>query len=179
MRITADLLDEILAHAREEYDAECCGLIAYAPASDDMFRSQGDPAGERSRTDERDGAGESGGAGRRGEAGEFGGRHDNRVAVRIHRATNTFASRKRFEIDGRELLRTINEFEDEDWELGAIYHSHTHTAPYPSQTDINFAANWPGLEWVIVGLAGPGSEPEVRCYLIDDGQVREVELRVD
>ena len=75
-------------------------------------------------------------------------------AVRVHRAANVFASRKRFEIDGKELLRTLNEFEDEGWELGAIYHSHTHTAPYPSQTDINFAANWPGLEWVIVGLAG-------------------------
>ena len=40
------------------------------------------------------------------------------------------------------------------WELGAIYHSHIRTAPYPSQTDINFAANWPGVEWIIVGLAG-------------------------
>ncbi len=62
------------------------------------------------------------------------------------------------------------------WEIGAIYHSHTHTAPYPSQTDINFAANWPGVEWVIVGLAA--DEPEVRCYLIDGAEVREVALEV-
>ena len=75
-------------------------------------------------------------------------------AARVHRARNIYASRKRFEIDGKELLHTIEAFEDEGWELGAIYHSHTHTDPYPSQTDINFAANWPGLEWVIVGLAG-------------------------
>ncbi len=68
------------------------------------------------------------------------------------------------------------EFESGGWDLGAIYHSHTHTDPYPSQTDINFAANWPGLEWVIVGLAG--EEPDVRCYLIEDGQVRPVELEV-
>ncbi len=97
-------------------------------------------------------------------------------AVRVHRAVNIFASRKRFEIDGKELLRTLNEFEAEGWELGAIYHSHTHTAPYPSQTDINFAASWPGLEWVIVGLAD--EQPEVRCYLIDGGEVRGVELEV-
>jgi [CysO sulfur-carrier protein]-S-L-cysteine hydrolase len=141
MNISRPLLDDLIAHAREEYDAECCGMVAYAPTEPD-----GEPR-----------------------------------AVRVHRATNVFATDrrsagKRFEIDGREVLRTMNEFEDEDWELGAIYHSHTHTAPYPSQTDINFAANWPGLEWVIVGLAGEA--PEVRCYEIEDGAVREVELQV-
>jgi proteasome lid subunit RPN8/RPN11 len=97
-------------------------------------------------------------------------------AVRVHQAHNVFASRKRFEIDGKELLRTLSEFEEQGWELGAIYHSHTHTDPYPSQTDINFAANWPGLEWVIVGLAD--GEPEVRSYLIDGGQVAEVAIEV-
>lgn len=151
MLIERVLLDDVIAHAREEYDAECCGMIAFAP-----HEADGEPR-----------------------------------ATRVHRARNVFAAKpgghspsaripglasKRFEIDGKEVLRTIDEFEEEDAELGAIYHSHTHTAPYPSQTDINFAAHWPGLEWVIVGLAG--EEPEVRCYLIENGVVREVELRV-
>ncbi|HTQ69413.1 MAG TPA: M67 family metallopeptidase [Solirubrobacteraceae bacterium] len=136
MVIARAMLDDVIAHAREEYDAECCGMIAYEPASD------GTPA----------------------------------QATRVHRAHNIYASRKRFEIDGRELLHTIDAFEQEGWDLGAIYHSHTHTDPYPSQTDINFAANWPGLEWVIVGLAG--DQPEVRCYLIEDGDVRATELEV-
>jgi proteasome lid subunit RPN8/RPN11 len=96
-------------------------------------------------------------------------------AARVHRAVNTAASPLRFEVDGRELLRTIDEIEGEGRELGAIYHSHTRTAPYPSQTDINFAANWPGVEWIIVGLAGDEA-PEVRSYLIDGGEVREVGL---
>ncbi len=47
------------------------------------------------------------------------------------------------------------------------------SAPYPSQTDIGFAAGWPGLEWIIVGLAGDG-EPEVRSYVIDGAQVSEI-----
>jgi len=136
MVIAPDLLDDLIAHAREEYDAECCGTIAYA--------SDGADAAPR--------------------------------AVRVRRATNVFASRKRFEIDGKELLRTLAEFDDEGWELGAIYHSHTHTDPYPSQTDVNFAAGWPGLEWVIVGLAG--REPQVRCYFIEGAEVREVPLEV-
>jgi proteasome lid subunit RPN8/RPN11 len=96
-------------------------------------------------------------------------------AVRVHRAVNTAASPLRFEVDGRELLRAIDEIERDDLELGGIYHSHTRTAPYPSQTDINFAANWPGVEWIIVGLAA-GEAPEVRSYLIDGGDVQEVAI---
>src|ERR1700733_4486900 len=137
MVIASALLDDVIAHAREEYDAECCGMIAY---------EQNGPAGSSPR------------------------------AVKVNRAKNVYASRKRFEIDGKDVLRAINEFDDAGWEMGAIYHSHTHTAPYPSQTDINFARNWPGVEWLIVGLAG--EEPEVRCYLIEDGEVREVTIEV-
>jgi proteasome lid subunit RPN8/RPN11 len=94
-------------------------------------------------------------------------------ATTVHRAVNVAASPLRFEVDGKELLQTIEEIERGGAELGAIYHSHTRTAPYPSQTDLNFAANWPGVEWIIVGLAS-GEPPDVRSYLIDGGQVREV-----
>jgi [CysO sulfur-carrier protein]-S-L-cysteine hydrolase len=88
-------------------------------------------------------------------------------AVRVFRARNTHASPLKFEIEPKELLKLSNAC-DEIGRLGAIYHSHVRSAPYPSQTDVNFAANWPGVEWMIVGLAA-GSEPEVRSYLIDDG----------
>jgi [CysO sulfur-carrier protein]-S-L-cysteine hydrolase len=95
------------------------------------------------------------------------------LASAVHPATNTAASALRFEVDPRELLRIIDEIDVAGHELGAIYHSHTRTAPYPSQTDINFAANWPGLEWVIVGVANADA-PVVRSYLIDGGDVTEV-----
>lgn len=96
-------------------------------------------------------------------------------AVAVHRAVNTAASPLRFEIDGREVMSLIDAIENAGLELGAIYHSHTRTAPYPSQTDINFAAHWPGVEWVIVGLADP-QRPEIRSYLIEEGKVHEVAL---
>jgi proteasome lid subunit RPN8/RPN11 len=96
-------------------------------------------------------------------------------AVRAYRAVNTAASPLRFEIDGREVLSLIEQIEGEGLELGAIYHSHTRTPPYPSQTDINFAAHWPGVEWLIVGLTDRDA-PTVRSYLIDDGQVQEVAI---
>lgn len=97
-------------------------------------------------------------------------------ALRVLRARNRYASPLRFEIEPKELLALSNACE-ELGELGGIYHSHVRSAPYPSQTDINFAANWPGVEWVIVGLAAD-EEPQVRSYLIEHGQVREVALAV-
>jgi [CysO sulfur-carrier protein]-S-L-cysteine hydrolase len=98
-------------------------------------------------------------------------------AVRVLRATNVHASPLRFEIDPKELLRLYLGIEADGDTLGAIYHSHVRSKPYPSQTDINFAANWPGVEWIIVGLAA-GQAPEVRSYLIESGDVREVALEV-
>jgi [CysO sulfur-carrier protein]-S-L-cysteine hydrolase len=92
-------------------------------------------------------------------------------------ATNKFASPLRFEIDERDLIAIWRAIGEQDLELGAIYHSHTRTAPEPSQTDINGAAQWPGALWVIVGLAG--EEPDVRTWAIEDGRVTQVELVVE
>jgi proteasome lid subunit RPN8/RPN11 len=135
MDITAELLEQIVAHAREEAPNECCGVVAVVPAT------EGAPA----------------------------------QAMRVRAARNIHASPKRFEIDGKDVLAAVNEFDEQGWDIGAIYHSHTHTQPYPSQTDINFAASWPGVEWIIVGLADT-SAPEIRSYLIEEGTVGEVEI---
>jgi proteasome lid subunit RPN8/RPN11 len=97
-------------------------------------------------------------------------------AVSVHEAENVARSPLRFEVDGLEVHRTIEGIEDAGGELGAIYHSHTRSDPYPSQTDINFAAGWPGVEWLIVGLRKGAPDADVRCYRIDDGRVSEVEL---
>lgn len=96
-------------------------------------------------------------------------------AVGVHPAENLAASPLRFEVDGPVLFRMLDEIEDGGAELGAIYHSHTRSEPYPSQTDVNFSGGWPGVEWIIVGLSKT-AEPVVRSYLIDAGEVREVEL---
>jgi [CysO sulfur-carrier protein]-S-L-cysteine hydrolase len=98
-----------------------------------------------------------------------------RVATRVYRAQNLHASALKFEIEPLELLKLSNTIDEQGWEIGAIYHSHVRSAPYPSQTDIGFAASWPGVEWIIVGLAG-GQQPEVRSYLIDGAQVSEAPL---
>jgi [CysO sulfur-carrier protein]-S-L-cysteine hydrolase len=95
--------------------------------------------------------------------------------VQVHPATNVAASPLRYEIDGAEQYRIQMEIDDAGLDLGAIYHSHTRTAPYPSQTDINLAF-YPDALYVIVGLAG--GEADVRAYTIRDGQVAEADLVV-
>jgi proteasome lid subunit RPN8/RPN11 len=97
-------------------------------------------------------------------------------AVAVHEAENAAASPLRYEIDGAEQYRIQMEIDDAELDLGAIYHSHTRSAPYPSQTDINLAF-YPDALYVIVGLAR-GSDPEVRAYTIRGGQVAEAELTV-
>jgi proteasome lid subunit RPN8/RPN11 len=98
-------------------------------------------------------------------------------AVVIYPATNIHASPLRYEIDGPELLRIYNDTEDKGLDIGLIYHSHTRSDPYPSQTDVNLAKGYPDALYVIVGLAG--EQPEVRAYEIRDGQVTEAQLQVE
>ena len=97
--------------------------------------------------------------------------------VKVYRTTNVEASPFRFVIDGAEQLRVYNEIESAELDLGAIYHSHTRTEPRHSQTDINFSKAWPGVLWIIVGLAG--DDVEVRTWRIDNGDVTEAELVVE
>ncbi|MGE4425783.1 MAG: Mov34/MPN/PAD-1 family protein [Solirubrobacteraceae bacterium] len=103
------------------------------------------------------------------------------TVVSVHELENALNGPKPlgFEIASRDLLRVHNAIEDDDAELGVIYHSHTRSAPYPSQTDINFAAGWPGVEWLIVGTKSvPPGEPEIRSYLIDGATITEVAVDV-
>jgi len=88
---------------------------------------------------------------------------------------NLAASPMKFEV-GADLVPVMEEIDEAGLELGAIYHSHTRTAPYPSQTDVNFSVNWPGVEWIIVGITG--DDVDVRSYLIDGGRIEEIEPEV-
>jgi proteasome lid subunit RPN8/RPN11 len=97
-------------------------------------------------------------------------------ATRVHRARNEFASPMRFNVHPQDLIRITTEIEDGGEELVGIYHSHPRSEAFPSQTDVNLAANWPDPLWLICSLAD--SEPVVRAFSIRDGKVEEVELDV-
>ena len=98
------------------------------------------------------------------------------VATRVLPVKNEAASPLKFEM-GIELFYALESIDEAGEELGAIYHSHTRTFPYPSQTDINWSGQYPGVEWVIVGLEG--GEALVKSYVIDaGGTVEEVPVEV-
>jgi [CysO sulfur-carrier protein]-S-L-cysteine hydrolase len=99
------------------------------------------------------------------------------VAVAVHRIRNIHATSLRFEMDGMEQYQAQTAIEDDGLELGAIYHSHTRSAPIPSPTDVNLAKWWPDPLWVIVGLEH--EEPLVQAWKIVDGTYSEATLEVE
>ena len=88
---------------------------------------------------------------------------------------NSAASPLRFEMDPQGQYNALKAIEDDGKEMLAIYHSHTASPAYPSQTDINLAT-YPDAVYLIVSLAE--DEQPLRGFRIDDGQVTEVELSI-
>jgi len=95
--------------------------------------------------------------------------------VALHKATNIHHSPLKYEIGSDELYRISMALDDDDLEVGVIYHSHTRSDPYPSQTDVNLA-RYPDAVYVIVGVAN--GSPKVRAYHIRDGEIADAELHV-
>jgi proteasome lid subunit RPN8/RPN11 len=128
MRIAQSLVDEIVAHAREDLPNECCGMVG-------------------------------------GSDGE---------ARTVYRAENAEASPLRYSIDAKEQFRLMRAIEEAGEELVGIYHSHTKSAAYPSQTDVNLAG-WPDAVYLIASLAEPNA-PDLKGFWIRDGEIAEAEL---
>jgi [CysO sulfur-carrier protein]-S-L-cysteine hydrolase len=109
----------------------------------------------------------------------------------LYRAKNAEASPLRYNLDPQDQIRIMGEMEDRGEELGAIYHSHTASPAYPSQTDINLALMdrredgevvgkepvFPGIVYLIASLA-EGEKP-LRAFRIDEDGVSELELAVE
>jgi len=99
------------------------------------------------------------------------------AASRVLRARNEFESPLRYNVHPQDLLRITGEIEDAGEELAAIYHSHTRSEAYPSQTDVNLAANWPDPLYLICSLEDPDA-PVLRGFAIRDGAIEETELEI-
>ncbi len=87
---------------------------------------------------------------------------------------NADRSPTRYTLDPTEHYRALRYAEANGWELAGVFHSHTHSAAYPSPTDVGLAAD-PAWLYVIVGL-GDLRNPDVRGYWIRDGRVAEEPL---
>jgi proteasome lid subunit RPN8/RPN11 len=95
----------------------------------------------------------------------------------LHRARNEFESPLRYNVHPHDLLRITTEIEESGEELVGIYHSHTRSEAYPSQTDVNLAEGWPDPLYLICSVAEP-AEPVVRAFSLRDATIEEVDLDV-
>jgi [CysO sulfur-carrier protein]-S-L-cysteine hydrolase len=101
-------------------------------------------------------------------------------AERGYRITNTAKSPFRYLMDPQEFLDADKDAEGHGLSLVAFYHSHTHSAPYPSQTDVRMAveSGWLDPYYILVSLENK-ENPEVRLYTITgEGEIIEAELRI-
>ena len=97
-------------------------------------------------------------------------------AKTLYRAANAFASPFSYRVDPADQYRIIEkEMRDRGEDLVAIYHSHTKSPAYPSQTDLNEAASWPEQVYLIVSLADPDA-PDVKAFWLKDKKIAEAEL---
>ena len=98
-------------------------------------------------------------------------------AERVFRARNSEGSPFRYVVDPRDQIRIMGEIEDASEELVGIYHSHTRSGAYPSQTDVNLAEGWPDPLYLICSVAG--DEPDVRAFAIRDGAIEDAALTIE
>lgn len=94
----------------------------------------------------------------------------NGEIVKVFRMTNASGSPVRYSLDPKEQFAVYNTLDQEGWDLGGVFHSHTHTDPYPSPTDVA-AALFPQWHYVLVSLRDEA--PMTRSYRIVDGKIAE------
>lgn len=96
--------------------------------------------------------------------------------VKVFRMRNADQSPITYRLDPKEQLDAFNEMDDRGWELFAIYHSHTHTEAYPSETDRRLAF-YPESRYLVLSIQDR-EHPVLRAFWIRDGEVVEEEVRI-
>ncbi len=91
---------------------------------------------------------------------------------------NEFESPLRYKLDSKDNLRVSREMDEAGEEIVGVFHSHTKSAAYPSQTDVNEAQAWPQLIYLIVSLQD-AEAPEVKGYWLKDLKIADAELIVE
>jgi len=101
---------------------------------------------------------------------------DAGVPVRVYPMTNADASPATYRLDGKEQLKVFDELDERGWDLWGIYHSHTHSEAYPSETDRRLAF-YPDSRYLVLSVADRDA-PILRSFFIRDDVVTEEELTV-
>lgn len=101
------------------------------------------------------------------------------VVQRFVPIRNEAESSRIYRLDGSQYAKAALAADDDGLDIIGVMHSHTHTAAYPSPTDVAEAskplvpANW---HWVIVSLAW--GFPELHSFQIDGDGISEEQVRL-
>ena len=100
---------------------------------------------------------------------------DDRADI-FYPCRNEAASSTLYTVDPGDHYRAEIDADDRDWEINGVVHSHTHSEPYPSPTDVAQAPD-PAWHYVIVSLRDDA--PMLRSYRIVDEQIAEERVVVE
>ena len=96
--------------------------------------------------------------------------------VKFFAMSNQDASPVSYRLDPKEQLKVFTEIDDEGWDLLGIFHTHTHSQAYPSETDLK-QAFYPEATYLVMSLSDR-SNPVLRGFTMQDGEIAEREVRV-
>jgi proteasome lid subunit RPN8/RPN11 len=98
------------------------------------------------------------------------------LPVRVYAMKNLDASPVSYRLDPKEQLQVFDEMDAEGLELWGIYHSHTHSEAYPSDTDTRLAF-YPESLYLLLSLTDR-ENPVLRAFRVEDGSIAEEELTI-
>ena len=148
LKIPQQILDAMVAHARELDPYECCGLLA----------GKEDTVGQHYRitnTVAKDAR----------AVQVFEGADVKRLGDLSERTRAEVA----YFMDPKEMLAAFKDMRQRELDLAVIYHSHTHSPAYPSMTDVGLAY-YPDAAYLIISLEDK-AKPDLRAYWNKDRQV--------
>jgi proteasome lid subunit RPN8/RPN11 len=89
---------------------------------------------------------------------------------------NTKKSSSCYLMEPEEQFRVFQEIEKEGLELSGIYHSHPHTAAFPSQRDVDYAF-YPDSLILIISLMEKGV-PQIGVFQIEKGKIEKKAVKI-
>jgi proteasome lid subunit RPN8/RPN11 len=96
--------------------------------------------------------------------------------VRFFAMRNLDASPASYRLDPKEQLQAFDEMDDAGLDLLGIFHTHTHSEAYPSETDKRLAF-YPDSLYMVMSLSDR-ERPLLRAFRILEGEVSEEDVTI-
>lgn len=163
--ISQQILDDMIAHARELAPYECCGLLAgTGGVVTHLYRIKNIVAVDGAE-----------------KLSSF----DQAKAAHLERLSPAERAEIAFVMDMQDFSAAKKDMRNKGLDLQVVYHSHPHDPARPSVTDIKIATDyeeiWPKINlpapaYLLVSLMHP--TPDVKTYWIKAGQVSRADVTV-